>query len=88
MVHGQHLCLMHSFASVLVNVTPEVSWDCPLMPSCLHLRGHSDTSAGTALFPDAFQVIGRILKALEKSKTEEGGQSGSKASLSYPRGVN
>lgn len=87
MVHGQHLCLMYIFASALVNVTPQVMPTGTVL-SCPHLWGHADTSAGTPLFPDAFQVIGRILKALEKSETEEAEPVWLKTSLPYPRGVN
>lgn len=48
-VHGQHLCLMHSFPSALVNVTPQmmptgtVLWSIlsPPLGTCRHLSRHT-----------------------------------------------
>lgn len=88
-VQGQLPCLMQfSFCFSECDTSGDASWDCALMPSCPHLWGHTDTSAGTPLFPDEFQLIGRFLKVLETLKPEEAGPVRLKASLPYPRGVN
>lgn len=85
-VHGHHLCpvyavFLHSFNEC--DTSGDTSWESSFDPI---LSPHLGTSAGTLLFPDDFQIIGRILKAPENTKTEEAGSIGLKSftSLAFP----